>query len=66
MVNNQLFDQLAFEYNRSHLLDWKLRQVSLAFGIPNIRDIIKSHSQGWNGPSGAFARVLAQMLTHVS
>ena len=59
------FDDLAAEFAAVTNQDYKLYLVARAMSMPNIREIVKSHSQGWNSESGEFARVIACMLSHL-
>jgi hypothetical protein len=60
MVNT--FDLLATEFVNTSNQDYKLRLASQAMAMPDIRQIVASHSTGWNGNSGKFARVIACMI----
>lgn len=63
MVNT--FDLIADEFVKTPNQDYKLHLIARAMAMPDIRDIVKSHSQGWNGNSGEFARVISCMLSHL-
>lgn len=59
MGNN--FSKLAVEYANA-IDDDRLYIIAQALTINNIRQIVSSHKDGWNGVEGKFARVISQIL----
>lgn len=59
------FVMYAWLFERATSRRAKINAVSQALTLSDIDEIIDSYKDGWNGPNGKFARVVARMLSQL-